>query len=209
MIYGIQNWVDQERYFKRLADLLGVPVATLEASVGRARSLPDAQRRRPAPKRDRSTMESVLRRADLDPLDEYALALLTHYPDVLVRVAELPLEHLARPENRAALSAIQENGTIEGTYVQLDGPVADHLSLIADRTLPTADRKQRQADWEACLRRLEERHLRELKAQEEIALFNDPEGPHDAAYLEAVNRQALATNQRLKELFVGNAEAPH
>ena len=42
-----------------------------------------------------------------------------------------------------------------------------------------------------------------------MALGGDPEGPRDAAYLEAVNQQALITNQRLKELFAGSAEAPH
>ena len=208
MIYGILNWADQDRYFKRLADLLGVPVSTLEASVGRTRRLPGVAQRRPAPRSDRSTVESVLRQAGVDPLDEYALALLTHYPDLFERAAELSVTYLNRPENRAVLSAIQGAGTLEGVYPLLDASVTEHLLRITERVLPVADRRQRLADWEACLRRLEERYLRELKAQEEVALGGDPEGPRDAAYLDAVNQQALITNQRLKELFVGSAEAP-
>ena len=167
MIYGIRNWADQDRYFKRLADLLSVPVATLEASVGRTRRLPAARRSAgPAPRSNRSTVESVLRQAGVDPLDEYALALLTHYPDLFERAAELSVDYLNRPENRAVLSAIQVAGKLEGVYPLLDASVTEHLLRITERVLPVADRRQRQADWEACLRRLEERYLRELKAQE-------------------------------------------
>ena len=176
--------------------------------MGRTRRLPGAAQRRPARRFDRSTVESVLRQAGVDPLDEYALALLTHYADLFERATELPVAHLNRPENRAALSAIQVAGTMEGVYPRLDASETERLLRIAERVLPVADRRQRQADWEACLRRLEERYLRELKAQEEVALGGDPEDPRDAAYLEAVNQQALVTNQRLKELFAGSAEAP-
>jgi DNA primase len=210
VIYAIPNWVEQERYFGKLAELLAVPVATLEASVGRTRNVIRPQRRAQSPRTDdRARVESVLAAADHDALDEHALSLLVHYPELLERAAELDVEHMARPENRAVLSAFQRTGTIEGTYAQLDGQLAEHLEALGERVLPPADRKQLEADWQAGKRRLEERHLRELKAQEEVALAGEPtdDAPPEPGYREAVDRQALATNERLRDLFVSGTGA--
>ena len=205
VIYAIPNWVEQEHYFGKLAALLAVPVATLEASVGRLRALAPQRPRTPPAGAERARAEAVFRGADHDALDEHALTLLVHYPvELFERARELPLEHLARPENHALLSALQQAGTIEDAYAQLDGPMVEYLDGIAALNLPPADRKQRAADWQACLRRLEERHLRELKAQEEAALAGESGGgdAHEPGYLEAVSRQALVTNERLRDLFV-------
>jgi DNA primase len=210
VIYAIPNWVEQERYFGKLAELLAVPVATLEASVGRTRNVIRPQRRAQSPRADdRARVESVLAAADHNALDEHALSLLVHYPELLERAAELDVEHMARPENRAVLSALQRTGTIEGTYAQLDGQLAEHLEALGERVLPPADRKQREADWQAGKRRLEERHLRELKAQEEVARAGEPtdDSPPEPGYREAVDRQALATNERLRDLFVSGTGA--
>jgi DNA primase len=205
VIYAIPNWVEQEHYFGKLAELLAVPVATLEAITGRSRTLAKP-RSRQQPRRDdeRSLAETAFRAADHDVLDDYALALIVHYPEVLERAGELVAEHLARAENRALLSAFVGTGTIEDTYAQLDGPGGEQLDRLSERAMPPADRKQRVADWEACLRRLEERYLRELKAQEEVALADEAtEGATtQPGYRDAVNRQALETNERLRDLFV-------
>ncbi|MEX2430322.1 MAG: hypothetical protein WD645_00205, partial [Dehalococcoidia bacterium] len=166
-----------------------------------------------APARGSGTLaESVFRNAEHDALDEHALALAVHYPELLEDVSAINPDHLRRPENRAVLSALVEAGTIEVAYSRLDGQFAEHLQHLLSRVLPQADRKQRTADWEACLRRLEERHLRELKAQEGVALAQEPvtDGgqTEDEAYIEAVHRQALVTNERLKQLFASSTGAP-
>ena len=57
---------------------------------------------------------------------------------------------------------------------------------------------------------MEERYLRELKAQEEMALAVDADdaSPADSGYMDAVNQQALETNVRLRDLFVSGTSAP-
>ncbi len=211
---------EQERYLSKLSGLLGVSPAALQAAFGRMRWKLRAGPHRGGPqlrpssaaRENESMTESVFKYAERDPLDEYALVLATHYPDLMERIAEIPLEHLRRSENRAVLSALAQAGTIEGAYSQLDGPFAEHMDRLVSSVLPQADRKERGADWEACLRRLEERHLRDLKAQEEVALAQES-APGDGQtpsieYREAVHRQALVTNERLKQLFVSGTGAP-
>jgi hypothetical protein len=151
----------------------------------------------------------VFRAADHDVLDEHAIALLAQYPEILARVGDMSLELMKRPDNRALLSAIQETGTIEGAHVLLESADSTRLDRLAAKALPTADRKQRTADWEACLRRMNERYLRELKAQEEIALADqaDDASPADSGYIDAVHKQAIETNERLRDLFVSGPSA--
>ena len=145
--------------------------------------------------------------SERDPLEERVLALIAQDEEMLARVHEVEPDNISRIENRALLSAVLASGTIEGALAQLDGQLADRLVQLSQEALPPADRKQRAAEWEACLRRLEERKLRELKAQEEAAFAENADGdvPTDPEYVQSVNRQALEINERLRNLFVGGS----
>ena len=199
LIAAMHNSYDQDRYFQRLAEVLGVPTATLEASVGRPRPAAPAQRRRSQSAVAQAT-GSPFRQAEGDPLEEHVLSLLVQDPELLTRAAELPAKHLRRYENRALLSAIQEGGTMGLDTVKTQVPLGEHLERLEARVLPPADRSQRIRDFEACLRRLEERALRELKAQEEEVLAQVPQ---DGAIGEA---QITSVNERLRELFAGGGK---
>ena len=208
VIFAIPNWAEQQHYFEKFAGMLEVTVATLEVSVGRVRALP-RPRQRPARPAERSSAEAVFRSAGRDVLDEHALTLLVHYSELLERVDELPPMHLARAENQELLSVLTRAGTIEGARELLDGPATERLNGLVDRALPQAERKQRSADWQACLHRMEERYLRQLKAQEESALAEEADEPSPAepGYRESVSKQALETNERLRDLFVSGTGA--
>ena len=197
LITAMQNPYDQDRYLQRLADLAGVSRDTLQASVGRPRpGTPTRRRAQPAGPPASST---PFLQAEIDPLEEYVLTLMVQDPHLLARAGELSHDHLRRHENRVLLSAIQEAGTIGIDNVKSAPELGEHLDRLEARELPPADRGQRTADFEACLRRLEERHLRELKSQEE-AVLAQPAGEHPIQ-----DTQITAVNQRLKELFTGES----
>ena len=205
VVFAVPNWADQERYFTRLADVVGVPVATLAAAVGRLQGPLRAQQRarRPAPAAGDRELESVFAVAEHDPLEERVLALLSQDEELLTHVAEVEPDTFVRPENRAILFALRDTGTMEGALAQLDGQLADRLVRHSLEALPPADRKQRNEEWDGCLRRLEERRLRNLKAQEAAAFSSDAVGdvPADPDYVQAVQRQALEINERLRDIF--------
>ena len=207
VVFAVPDWVAQERYFQRLADMVGVPLATLEAAVGRRPGVLGSQTRPARPVRQASQVESAFVVSERDPLEERVLALIAQDEEMLARVHEVEPDNISRIENRALLSAVLASGTIEGALAQLDGQLADRLVQLSQEALPPADRKQRAAEWEACLRRLEERKLRELKAQEEAAFAENADGdiPTDPEYVQSVNRQALEINERLRNLFVGGS----
>jgi DNA primase len=195
LIAAMENPYDQDRYFQRLAVLLGVTTAMLEAGVGRPhprRPQPRSQTRTAAP-----DATSVFVQVERDSLEEYALALLLQGSELLARAGELPEEHLHRHENRALLRLICEAGTMGVDSVKPPDELTDHLERLQGLDLPPADRGQQQEDFTACVRRLEERYLRELKAQEAVVLAQAPgESPIQ-------EDQITGVNQRLKELFTG------
>ena len=205
VIFALPDWADQEHYFTRLAEIVGVPVSTLEAAVGRMQGPLRTQRsgRRPAPETGNRQVGSVFGVAEHDPLEERVLALLSQDEALLARVNEVGPDTFVRPENRAVLFALRDAGTMEGALAQLDGQLADRLVRHSLEALPPADRKQRTEEWDGCLRRLEERRLRNLKAQEAVAFSSDAvdDAPVDPEYVQAVHRQALETNERLRDLF--------
>lgn len=206
VVFALPDWAQQERYFSRLAELVGVPVATLETAVGRRQGPVRNQRQRPrqtASENGNRELESVLAVAEHDPLEERVLALLAQDPELLMQVWEVDPDTFVRPENRAVLFALRESSTMEGAIAQLDGQLADRLVRHSLEALPPADRKQRTEEWTGCLRRLEERRLRNLKAQEAAAFSSDAVGdaPVDPEYVQAVHRQALEINERLRDLF--------
>ena len=206
VVFALPDWAQQERYFSRLAELVGVPVATLEAAVGRMQGPLRSQRqgpRRAAPNEGNRELESVLTVAEHDPLEERVLALLAQDEEFLARAGEVDPDTFVRPENRAVLFALRETGTMEGAIAQLDGQLADRLVRHSLEALPPADRKQRAEEWTGCLRRLEERRLRNLKSQEAAAFPPDAVGdaPADPEYVQAVQKQALEINERLRDLF--------
>ena len=207
VIFAIPNVIDLEHYHAKLAERLAVSEQTLDEIGGRARAQAKARPQSRQP--DRARAAEVIRSADRDVLDEHALALMIQYEEILERASELRSELVRRPENRALLSGLLAAGTIEGTYPLLDDAAVVILDQLKVKKLPPADRKQRAADWQACLRRMEERYLRELKAQEEMALAIDADdaSPADSGYRDAVYQRALETNERLRDLFDNGAGA--
>lgn len=205
ILFGVE-WTEQDRYLQRLARLLDVEPAVLSARIGRSSPRPRRTQSMPAAAKDeQADAAAVFRRLGGDPLDEQTLALLLQHPEIMERSTQVGVDRLRRPESRALLSALHEGGIIGDIRQRLDDDLAQHLDRLMEHPLPPMDFKQRTADFEACLRRLEERHLRELKAQERAMLADDPASPEAA---EALHRQVVETNERLRALFTSGAATP-
>lgn len=192
LVASVENPFEQERYFRLLAETLGVSPTTLEASVGRP--LPRRGRRR-APEAAASPFASGQR----DPLEEHILALLLQYPELADQAAGLISEHFRNLENQAVFTAWREHGIID-ISAGLDEDLTEYLATLLSEELPPSDRGERARSVVACVRRLEERRLRELKSQEEM-LWDQAVQDGEGEQAEQLQRQMVATNERLRSLF--------
>ncbi len=206
LIYPL-NYDEQERYFERLAQTVAMSVDALKVVAKQLAPQLAAQRQtsRTSPREEAQPVDSIIAAAEREPLEEYILRLLVqHENEWWSKAASVNPEHFRRWENRETLTTVQKCANLEDALARLDGHLADRLVRLSQEALPPADKQSRAQAWEDCLRRLEERRLRELKAQEGAAFAENAtnDAPQDPEYLEAVSRPALDINRRLQDLFV-------
>ena len=109
---------------------------------------------------------------------------------------KLRLEYFQRVENREVFTNWIRCSTLDALRDSLDEELKEHLEHLLAKFLPPADRKQREAAFKDCVRRLEERYLRDLKREEGMRLAE--------ATVEEVEEQGqeiLQLNERLKQVF--------
>jgi DNA primase len=190
LVAAIEEPFEQEHYFRRLATLLGVSEATLEASLGRPR--PATGRQAPARRR---AIPTPFGRLERDPLEEHCLALLLKHPELGQVAQGLRPEHFQRVENRELFNMWIKCSTMDELMESLDEELKEHLDGLLGRELPPADGRERERVLRDCVRRLEARRLRELKMEEELRLSQAPPG-------ELYEREVLELNERIRRLFL-------
>jgi DNA primase len=192
LVAAVQNPFDQDRYFQRLADLLGVSRATLEAIIGR----PD--RSNVGKRRLRSRTERAIdpfRRVEGEPLEDYMLALILRYPLLAERIEEIPQAHFRGAESTEVLRQIRKAGIMGIDIVKPLEVLGEYVDYVENMTLPPANLRQQHLDFDGCLIRLEERYLREMKMREQ-SLLADQEGT-----IEPRDEEINSVNNQLKRIF--------
>ena len=190
------NAVEQEHYFQRLADVLGVSREALEASIGSPRRGGYAAAGRSSGRAGGSAASVSPLSSDLrDSLEEYVLALLFSRPDVKEHARTFSPEQFHKTENREIFTLCLSCSTIDELRDKLDGTLHDHLAYLNQMELAPFDRRSAETALDQSLRRLERRHLQEL--QEGLLASEDATLPPPRELEEAI----VSVNTRLKELF--------
>jgi hypothetical protein len=117
--------------------------------------------------------------------------------------AGLRLEHFRRVENREVFTNLLKCSKLDRLKEELDDEIAGHLDHILSKTMPPSDRKERGEELRYCVRRLEERHLREMNREEGLRLSEDD----PADYLEQGER-ILEINERLRDVLTEQGARP-
>lgn len=193
LIFALRNPYEQDRAFQRLADLLGVDRGTLLAALGRPQARP-GRRARATP-----VSPAPFRRVQGDPLEAHTLALLLQDPNLLPLAESLSPSWFRSEEHREIFLALRHCDTMESLKAHLPDALQEHFERLRTMELPPADARQRQRALLDCIRRLEERHLRERKALEAEALAG--EGGADIPV-------DLEVGERLRALFDARTGVP-
>ncbi len=190
-IRKIQNPYLRYQYFKRLADVLGIPVATLEASAGTALG----QHRRQSTAISRSALE----KGDKDLLEEHTLTLLITRPELREVAKGLKTDYFHRSENKEVFTTWLNCPKLEGLQEILEPSLKAHLEYLFTKLIPPSDRSKAEEDARQCMKRLEDRYIKELKLQEEALLTGEEPD-------EELKDQILAHNDRLRQIH--NQDTP-
>ncbi len=195
LIAAVPEPTQQDHYFEALAARLGVTQETLRATIGRPNPV-----RRGRPSQARPATPSPFAKLDHDPLEEHCLALLLREVAPYEPAEELRPEYFRRLENREIFNqwlrvcrTSGEKPPLTLLRTNIDAELAGHLESLFQKALPPLSQQRHQVAFRDTVSRLEERHLRELKAEEEIKFGNaateSPEEPHT---------EVLEVNRRIK-----------
>jgi len=192
LITAMANPLEQDHYFQRLASLLKVTETTLRASLDQLGKRPQTRQR------TQSASPTPFQRLEHDPLEEYCLSqLLDMYPQREHWLGQLRPEHFRNPESREVFTNMSRCSTLDVLKGTLDEELGQYLDYLVNKSQPLFDSKQKDMALESCVKRLEERCLRELKVEEELRLS---EATQEEVLKE--QEQILLLNRKLKELFL-------
>lgn len=186
---------DQERYLRKLAQVLDVGESTLKASIGRRGSGP----RRGHEPRPADLSESALAR-NPNPeqaLEDYTLALLLSRPELREPVGEFSPDCFRTTEHRELFALWMGCSGIDDLWKAADESLHEHLTYLTHMDWPPLDGQMADAALGQCLRRLEDRHLREL--QESLLAVEEADTPPPRE----IEGEIKGVNTRIKELSFG------
>ncbi len=211
-ISELPSVVEQGHYLQRLAGLVGADEQTLRSA------LPDAKkpsRRQSAPAPAVTNMREHFNRTQA--LEDYCLALLFQHDHLRDHTGKLQAGHFLSTEARALFETWQ---AYPGAVL---GEVADEALLlrlveIGEVALPPSTEAQNIAALTQCMRRLEERRLRDIKLHNQLRASGEPgssspltlvteaqDGSQEVAQESAIEpEEELRVNKDLQQLMVEN-----
>lgn len=202
LVLDIQDSTEQDRYLERLGGLLGINRHTLEEVLQRQR-LSLLRSTTSKNQRHRSQEESpqvyvATAAFKQDQLEAFSLALLLRDPELKEFAETLQPEYFHESENREIYLKWVECSIIEQLRELVDTPLQEHLNILIDHDFPAMDQKERAEALSHCVRRLEERHLREVRTHIATSLSHALEEGEDAT---EVTQELRKQDERLRELF--------
>ena len=159
-------------------------------------------------------------RLDHDPLEEYCLALVLQHPELLHPqespdqtadqgrleadqpgterdpTLDLRLEYFRRVDNREVFTNWLKCSTLDILIDSIDEELQEHLAHLLAKNLPPADRNTREDALKDCIRRLEQRHIRELKKEEGLRLSQAT-----SEQVAEQQQEILRLNERLRSIL--------
>ena len=201
IILSMGNSFEQDQYFGKLADTLGVTREQLQASIGKlrpaGRERPPARAQTNAPPSD--TTVSPLASGDREPLEEFVLAALLHWPELKDAVEDHTPEEFRRTENRELFTQWLAAGTMDELRNHLDDTLLDHLTHLVERDLKPTNRQSAPKAIRQALTRLEQGYLRDRQAEILESLEPGASPPKD------VEDSIVNVNAKLKESYLVGA----
>jgi len=170
-----------------------------------------------------SATASAFAKMDRDPIEDYCLALLLQHMELGEDMSGLRAEHFRRHENREIFTRLTQavigdsadtvetvdsgartpaeqvpstpaTKTLEALRRDLDEELVAQLDFLLQKSLPPLDPTKRNAAFQQTLGRLEERYLKELKAEEGLIFAESPPQLEENSH-----QQVLDINQRIRE----------
>lgn len=201
LITPVDNPYQQDRYLTAAAQHLGVTAEQYKINAERLRGRKPARaRHHNAGNRGAPSSEPIAPQSETATEDRL-LALILEFSELAEYAADVPEDLFTNLENRALFETWKCSGKMTDWEQALDPHLLERVRQLRTAGFPRADHRTRVAEVSECVRRLHERHLRGLKAEEERVLAELDAGHLPRETEAAIQQQSLEHNERLRQIF--------
>jgi len=209
LIAEIKHPVRQAHYLQKLARLVAIDEQNLASALSRLKRPAKLKREGEIVQLEESCRPSTLipLLSSSDPLAQYCLSLLVHYPQLRSHATELSADLFPHSEDRQIFLAWRNATDLDSMRQGLDATLEEHLDALSTKALPPLNEEEQEHALRECLYRLQERWLKDLKAKEEW-LISDVQSEGSATELEEIQQLAVRLNTQLREVFLQRKGKP-
>jgi DNA primase len=201
VVKEIRDPVSQAHYLQKLSRLVGVDERELASALRRLKGLARPKQKREV-EQPSILISSLLLR---DPLAEYCLSLLVHYPHLRSLSLGLSPDFFHHSEARQLFLAWRDSADLDAMRSGLDGFLQEYLGRLIEKSFPPMSDREQEEALDDCICRMRERWLKDLKAKEE-ALISDLQAEGSTAELEELQQLGVKLNTQLCEVFLHGKE---
>jgi DNA primase len=198
LVADVKDPVRQSHYMQKLSRLLRTDERALWSAMKRVQPVyRDPFSRVPSKKTDAGA-------SGRDPVEEYCLALLVHYPDLKAYTDELPPDYFDSSESREVYLKLKESADTEAAGESLGPYLGEYLDELAGKPLPAVlDEKEatRRQSLGSCILRLREKWLRGQKARQADLLSQEAEVAGHEAALARHGEDGPAAGREIKDVY--------
>ena len=165
-LIAAQDPLDQDRYLRKLAEAIGVTPDALKASLPRPQTRRGSRSSAPGQGTSTEISATTLNANPEAALEDYTMALLMQRPELpefREMMAEFTPEHFHNIEHREILARWLESSSVDELRVSLDESLHGRLESLLVREIAPSDHRASEMALGQCLRRLRQRHLKELQ----------------------------------------------
>ena len=192
LIHEIKDPIQQSHYERKLARKLDIEETSISNALDKWRI--GKTRRHETVARKKVASSHLDTR---DPIEEYCLAVLLHYPELSNTVQELSVEHFENPVNRELFAQWRRYGDYNEMKKQMDSSLLEHLDyLLGKPPIEQNVSKQRRA-LSHNVSILQERKLKKREAEKEIMLEVTREQEGTAAELAKTDEQGTSSSEQI------------
>jgi len=190
IIAQMHNLIRQAHYLQKLSKMVNVNESRLEASLKETKT-----RHQTGSQYIKTEQAQTRRPLFSNQREEYCLALLIQYPQLMQKADELKAEYFSGTENALIFSLLSAGDDIETVKNKLDFAILEHMERLGARPIIPGGLERK---LEECVLLLKENYLRTLMQNQEAILGS---AGLSATEKEVLLGESMQIGEQLKSVF--------
>jgi len=193
LIDGIKDPVQQSHYERKLARILDIEETSIRATLEKWHASSTKRHTAVAIKQSEHSLQNKR-----NPVEEYCLILLYHYPELSSSAYELSAEYFENPSNREIFTQWQCFKDYTVIRKHLDPTLLVHLDNLICQPVREMTTKDKQHAFSECVLRLQERQLKKMEAEKAMMLEATREQEGAIAEIDKLDKQGISRSEQIR-----------